>query len=180
MPSDDHCKGRHAASPRLADDELPGGREIGAGPLRGLVTIRMVSIFSLLRRAEIQAHRKLFGLSEIEWQILTFAGQRAPFSLNRLAALTTKDEGQLSRAVKKMVSRGLLSRDRKPGGPAIEIDLSDQGRTVYEGMVKRAIARDRWLTEELAPEDIEALWRVTDNMAGKARDLLEGRHTLED
>jgi DNA-binding MarR family transcriptional regulator len=150
----------------------PAPEEQPNGLLSGLVTMRMIAIFSLLRRREILAHRQQFGLSEIEWHIMTLAGEHAPFSLSRLAALTLKDEGQLSRAVKKMVARGLLSRQRKPGGPEIEIALTDEGWSVYQNMVQRAIARDRWLTSEIAPEDIKALWRITETMIGKAQELV--------
>jgi DNA-binding MarR family transcriptional regulator len=143
------------------------------GPLSGLVTMRMITIFSLLRRREILAHRQQFDLSEVEWHIMTLAGERAPFSLSRLAALTSKDEGQLSRAVKKMAARGLLNRQRKPGGPEIEIGLSSDGRLVYENMVERAIARDRWLTAGIAPDDLRALWRITDTMIERAQALVE-------
>jgi DNA-binding MarR family transcriptional regulator len=141
--------------------------------LSGLVTMRMISIFSLLRRREILAHRQQFGLSEIEWHIMTLAGEQAPFSLSRLAALTLKDEGQLSRAVKKMTARGLVSRQRKPGGPEIEIGLSSDGWSVYHNMVERAVARDRWLTAEIVQEDLDALWRITDTMINKVHALME-------
>jgi DNA-binding MarR family transcriptional regulator len=148
-------------------------------PVSGLVTMRMLSIFSILRKREILAHRHQFGLSEIEWQVMTLAGDQAPFSLSRLAGLTLKDEGQLSRAVKKMAERGLLSRQRKPGGPEIEIALSANGRALYEHMVERAIARDRRLTAEIAPEDIQALWRITGTMISRAQELLEEERNRE-
>lgn len=162
------------------DAEPRAGSGQGGLPasLGGLVTMRMVAIFSLLRRTEILAHRRLFGLSEIEWHIITLAGELAPFSLNQLAALTMKDEGQLSRAVKKMTARGLMTRKRKPGGPEIEIELSKDGRAVYETMVKRAISRDHWLTADIAAEDLAALWRITDIMNRKARELLEEQRGL--
>ena len=149
------------------------GEDEQTGALSGLVTMRMISIFSLLRRREVLAHRQQFDLSEVEWRIMTLAGEHAPFSLSRLASLTLKDEGQLSRAVKKMVGRGLLKRHRKPGGPEIEIDLSADGRSAYRNMVERAIARDRRLTAQIAPEDLAALWRVTDIMIGNANALIE-------
>lgn len=161
-----------------AEPRADSGQSGLPASLNGLVTMRMVAIFSLLRRTEILAHRRIFGLSEIEWHIITLAGERAPFSLNRLAALTMKDEGQLSRAVKKMSARGLVTRKRKPGGPEIEIELSKDGRAVYETMVERAISRDRWLTADIAAEDLAALWRITDTMNRKARELLEEQHGL--
>jgi DNA-binding MarR family transcriptional regulator len=95
-----------------------------------------------------------------------------------LAELLLQDRGQLSRAVKAMVESGLLTRERKPGGPEIEIDLSKKGRDVYARMVERVIERDRALTEGLASEDIDMLWRVTDIMIERAEELMEMERRL--
>jgi hypothetical protein len=45
-------------------------------------------------------------------------------------------------------------------------------------MVKRAISRDHWLTADIAAEDLAALWRITDIMNRKARELLEEQRGL--
>lgn len=148
------------------------------GPLGELVTMRMIGFFNLLRKSGILAQRRQFGLSEIEWRIMTHVGEHAPLSLNGLSDLTLQDRGQLSRAVKGMVERGLLTRERKPGGPEIEIELSKQGRALYSGMVERAIERDRQLTSDIPKEDLETLWRVTDMMIVKAEELMEEERRL--
>lgn len=149
-----------------------------SGPLDNLVTMRMIRFFSLLRRSGVMAQRRHFGLSEIEWRIMTQVGDRAPLSLNGLAERTLQDRGQLSRAVKGMVERGLLTRQRKPGGPEIEIDLSDEGRALYGKMVEKAIERDRRLTSDIAAEDLAALRRITDGMIVKAEELMEEERSL--
>ena len=51
----------------------------------GLVSLRMIRLFVILRRAGILAQRRLFGLSETEWRIMTQLGETAPSSLNGLA-----------------------------------------------------------------------------------------------
>src|SRR5690606_6279012 len=114
-----------------------------------------------------------FGLSEIEWRIMTQLGDAAPLSLNGLAERMTQDRGQLSRAVKAMVGRGLVTRERKPGGPEVEIGLSDVGRALYARMVDWVVERDARLTEGIGPEDIAALWRVADTMVERAEAMLE-------
>jgi len=149
-----------------------------SGPLGELVTMRMIAFFSLLRRSGVMAQRRQFDLSEIEWRIMTQVGDRAPLSLNGLAELTLQDRGQLSRAVKGMVERGLLTRERKPGGPEVEIGLSDEGRALYAGMVERAIERDRRLTSGISKEDLEALWRITDVMIERAEELMDEERKL--
>jgi DNA-binding MarR family transcriptional regulator len=151
----------------------PGtGQAGGAAELHGLVTMRMIALFMLMRRGGILAQRRRFDLSEIEWRIMTQLGAMAPLSLNGLAEALVQDRGQLSRAVKAMVGRGLLTRERKPGGPEIEIELSAAGRALHADMVHWVVERDARLTEGLAPGDLAALWRTTDTMIGRAEDLL--------
>lgn len=149
-----------------------------SGQLGKLVTMRMIILFGLMRRSGVLAQRRQFELSETEWRIMTQVGQFAPLSLNGLAELLLQDRGQLSRAVKAMVTRGLLSRERKPGGPEIEIDLTRSGRELYAAMVERVIERDRQLTEGIPPEDIEVVWRVIETMIGRADAMMEAEREL--
>ena len=156
----------------MSEADPAAGRASASGVLQSLVTIRMIRLFILLRRGGVLAQRRRFDLSEIEWRIMTQLGETAPLSLNGLADGLAQDRGQLSRAVKAMVVRGLLTRERKPGGPEIEIGLSDTGRALHAEMVAWVVERDARLTEDIAPADIEALWRVTGAMTGRAEELL--------
>ena len=147
-----------------------------AGPMSKLVTMRMVILFNLLRRSALLTQRKDFGLSEIEWRIMTLMNRGEhpePLSLNDIAQMLVQDRGQLSRAVKGMVERGILTRNRKPGGPEIEIGLADRGRELHALMVERALERDRFLLEDIDPADIEVMRRVVDKMILKAEMLME-------
>jgi len=127
----------------------------------------------MMRKSGILAQRRRFGLSETEWRIMTQLGESAPLSLNGLADAMLQDRGQLSRAVKSMVERGLLTRERKPGGPEIEIDLSGEGRTIYGRMVDWVHERDRTLTTGIPPEDVEVVWRVLTAMMDRAQGMLD-------
>lgn len=149
-----------------------------SGPLRDLVTMKMIILFGLLRRGGALAQRRHFDLSELEWRVM---GQIAfrPQSLTGLAELLVLDRGQLSRTVKAMVERGLLTRDRKPGGPEIVIGLSQQGEALHERMVDWAFERDGALTGDIAPDDIARLGDALEHMIGKARVLLEEERQLE-
>lgn len=151
---------------------------VRSGAFSELVTMRMITLFGLMRRGGVLAQRRQFGLSETEWRIMAQVGQHAPLSLNGLAELLLQDRGQLSRAAKGMVKSGLLSRERKPGGPEIEIDLTEKGRGVYALMVERVVERDRVLTEGIPADDIKMLWRVIDVMVDRAEALMEEEREL--
>lgn len=147
--------------------------------MREMTSMRMITFFSLLRRSAILAQRRHFDLTEIEWRIMVQVGEFAPLSLNGLAELLLQDRGQLSRAVKRMVERGLLTRERKPGGPEIEIELAPQGRALHARMVELVIERDRMLTEDIPAEDIKTLRRIIETMIERAETLMEEEQRLQ-
>jgi DNA-binding MarR family transcriptional regulator len=145
----------------------------------GLVSMRMIRLFVMLRKSGIMAQRRQFDLSETEWRIMTQLGETAPLSLNGLADAMLQDRGQLSRAVKVMVERDLLTRERKPGGPEIEIALSARGRTMYDSMVEWVHERDRALTAGIAQADIATVWRVLGKMMERAQDMVDEEQRLD-
>jgi DNA-binding MarR family transcriptional regulator len=152
--------------------------ETARGRLQGLVSMRMVRLFVMLRKSGVMAHRRQFDLSETEWRIMTQLGDTAPLSLNGLADAMLQDRGQLSRAVKSMVERGLLTRERKPGGPEIEIGISPRGRMIYDSMVEWARERDRALTEGISQEEVATVWRVLGEMMDRAQTMVDDEQRL--
>jgi DNA-binding MarR family transcriptional regulator len=148
------------------------------GDIYGLVSMRMIRLFVMLRKSGILAQRRQFDLSETEWRIMTQLGEAAPLSLNGLADAMLQDRGQLSRAVKAMVERGLLTRDRKPGGPEIEIDLSGRGRAIYAQMVEWVYERDRELTDGIPQADLATVFRVLSEMMARAQTILDEEQRL--
>ena len=143
---------------------LPGGP---------LFTFRITRLLDLLRRSGTLANRREFGVSGIEWQVMSHVGAHAPLSLNELADRTSLDRGQLSRAVKALVGRGLLDSRRKPGGPAIVITLSDAGDALHARMMALARERNAFLTDDIADEDIAQAAAVLAAVTRKAFRLLE-------
>jgi len=140
---------------------------------RGLFTFRIIGLLDSLRRSGRLANRRAFGLLDIEWRIMTQVGEHAPLSLNDLAELLSLDRGQVSRAVKAMVGRGLLNSRRRPGGPAIVITLSEEGGALYEQMGKLAAERNAFLLNDIPPEEIERVSAVLDIVMRNAQLLLE-------
>jgi len=150
----------------------------GPGDIYSLVSMRMIRLFVMLRKSGILAQRRQFDLSETEWRIMTQLGEAAPLSLNGLADAMLQDRGQLSRAVKAMVERDLLTRERKPGGPEIEIGLSDRGRAIYAQMVEWVYQRDRELTEGIPQQDVATVFSVLSEMMARAQTILDEEQRL--
>jgi DNA-binding MarR family transcriptional regulator len=136
--------------------------------LSAMLSMRIVHLFLSLRRTSAVMQPKELVLSRLEWRVMTQLDGTKPHSLSSLADRLMLDRGQLSRAVKDMVERGLLTRSRKPGGPEIEIDLSSDGLLIRSAMIDRAGDRDRFLTEGLDPEDQAVAFKVIEHMIVRA------------
>lgn len=156
-----------------SSDEKPGEASGRREPMRSLLTIRIIGLLDLLRRSGALANRREFALTGIEWRIMAQVGEHAPLSLNKLAELLGLDRGQLSRAVKAMVERGLLDRKRTPGGPAIVISLTEEGKALQSRMVDLAVARNQFLVGNIPNEEIEQFARLLDVVTRNAQLLLQ-------
>jgi DNA-binding MarR family transcriptional regulator len=158
---------------------VPHKRIVSDTYLAGLVSMHMVALFIRMRRSTVLTQRRAFGLSATEWLIMTTMDERRPLSLNAIAERLVQDRGQLSRAVKAMVSRGLLTRVRKPGGPEVEIDLSPDGQVMRARILEMALERDQFLTQGIDLADLEAARRVIAQMTQRADVLLEQALAIE-
>ncbi|WP_404712200.1 MarR family winged helix-turn-helix transcriptional regulator [Sphingomonas sp. MMS24-J13] len=154
-----------------SEDPVEGA--VPDSPSNMLFTLRIARLLDLLRRSRALANRREFGLSDIEWRVMTQVGAHAPLSLNQLADLVALDRGQLSRTVKTMVARGLLDRKRRPGGPAIIITLSDEGTAEYARMLALARERNAFLVGDIAEDDLDRAAEVLSAVARNAQRLLE-------
>lgn len=136
--------------------------------LGGMLSMRIVRLFLLLRRSNATTQPHEPALSRLEWRVMTQLDGLRPLSLTQLAERLLLDRGQLSRTVKGMVERDLLTRSRKPGGPEIEIDLTRQGLGLRSAMIDQAGERDRFLIEGLDPADLAVAFKVVEHMIARA------------
>ena len=145
--------------------------------LRGLLTVRISSLSELLRRSSTLANRRAFGLSWIEWRVMSQAGDQE-LSLGDLSDLLNLDAGQVSRAVKGLAERGLLSRTRRPGGPSVVIAPTEAGKHVHAGMVDQATARTEFLLADIPSEEVAQLARLLDVLRDRAQLLLDRERAI--
>lgn len=151
----------------------PGNPVVGQPALASLVSMRVITLFVLMRRSLNQRYRREFNLTELEWRIMTRLSADTASSLGALATFLMLDRGQLSRAVKGMVARGLLVSRRKKGGPEIAISLSEEGLALRREMERRVQEREEFLTRGLPQEDLEIASRSLAHMIDRAQSLLD-------
>ncbi|QDW67021.1 MarR family winged helix-turn-helix transcriptional regulator [Luteimonas granuli] len=111
-----------------------------------------LSVLSNVVSQEIaQAYGERFGLAVTEWRVIAVLGRFPGLSAVGVAERSAMDKVAVSRAVARLLERGLLHRevhgdDRRRS----VLELSDAGRAVHAQVAPLALAYER---ELLAPLD---------------------------
>ena len=140
-------------------------------PHRRLQGPRLFKLLSLIRRSAQPAARRELGLSDFEWRVLSQVGDRAPMSLNELAAVSTHDKGQLSRGVKRLVEAGLLIRETRRGERGVFISPTEAGKKVFAQLVDLAFRQNDGLIKGLTPDELNSFNSILDKMVENAIEM---------
>jgi DNA-binding MarR family transcriptional regulator len=142
---------------------------------RRLVTARLITLLKVLGGSAALAFRRETGLSGSDWYLIAQIGEHGPLAFTEIAIRLRQDKGQASRAVKRLVKSGLLSREhlRAP------IALTAAGKTAYARIRKLAKSRNTALLRELAADERDLLPRLLAKLQGNARTLLATAQALE-
>lgn len=152
----------------MRDEQQVGGTKREEPLYKRLEFPRLFKILSLVRRFAGPEARQTLGLSDFEWRIMAQVGDRAPMSLNDLAAASTHDKGQLSRGVKRLVEAGLLLRESRRGERGVFISPTAAGREVFDRLVQLAIDQNEALMEGLSAEQRAAFGKILDQLEANA------------
>ncbi|HEY5412936.1 MAG TPA: MarR family winged helix-turn-helix transcriptional regulator [Caulobacteraceae bacterium] len=141
-------------------------------PHRRIYGPRLFRLLSTIRRYTAPQGRRELGLSDFEWRVMSQVGDRAPMSLNELAAASSHDKGQLSRGVKRLVEAGLLVRESRRGERGVFISPTAAGRKVFDDLVGLAFRQNDALIDGLSPDELETFSRVIEKIQSNCTALL--------
>ena len=144
---------------------------------RRLMSARLITVVTLIRRTAALTYRRELGLSEVDWRVLSQIGEHAPLSLNALAEIIGLDRGQLSRGVTRLVEAGLVSRTARRGGPGILIGLTPAGEEIFDRLMVIALKRNAAFTRGISENELEIFSDVLARMTANARALLAAEQT---
>jgi len=84
---------------------------------------------------------------------------------NQIATLLGLDRTVVHRAIKLMVTEGLLSERKAESGRAIHVQLTSKGRKYRERLIKIRMAADETLRQQITPEERDTLVRLLEMVA---------------
>lgn len=92
--------------------------------------------------------------------ILSTLRDGASLNQNQIATLLGLDRTVVHRAIKLMVSEGLLTEKKAPTGRAINVQLSAKGKKYRERLIEARVAADESIRQQMTPEQREMLLRL--------------------
>ncbi len=107
-----------------------------------------------------------FGITIPEWRVIANVGRFGPISANGVCERSAMDKVTVSRAVQRLVDKGLLDRrtdahDRRRSS----LTLSTEGATIYGEIVPLALQIQAALVADLDEVERRSLDRLMDKLA---------------
>lgn len=132
--------------------------DAGVFDLAAFLPYRLSVATNRVSQAFSRRYADAYGLAIPDWRVLAVVGNFAPLSANAVCERTAMDKVKVSRAVARLMRRGLLLRATDAADRRTHVlSLSQAGRRVYDGIVPMARGIERTLTAALSDGERDAL-----------------------
>lgn len=121
------------------------------------------------------AYVERFGLAVTEWRVIAVLGRYPDLSANGVAERTAMDKVAVSRAVARLLERGLLRRAVHDGDRRRSVlALSEAGYRIYDEVAPLALECERRLLAHLSAEERATLDALLDRLLREGLPQLAG------
>lgn len=133
--------------------------------LESFLPYRLSVLSNTLSQAIARVYDKRFDLSVTEWRAMAVLGYRADISAREVAERTAMDKVAVSRAVARLLKKGLIERrtahhDKRQS----MLRLSEEGWKIHDQVVPLALSHEKRLLAHLSEEEREWLVRILDTL----------------
>lgn len=163
--------------PTKEEDTLPlpaAGRESAESPWEGLeesganlaiddfLTTMLSHASNALRRAITVPYAEQAGLTVSEWRMLSVLAEARQLPFMELVVRAAADKAQVSRTLRLLEGRGLLSLHAEQQGTRKwqTCRISPLGQALYEQIIPLARQRQAAVIRQLSPEDRVVVYRA--------------------
>jgi DNA-binding MarR family transcriptional regulator len=144
--------------------------------LERFLPYRLNVLAALTSNALAGIYAERFGLTIPGWRILATLGQYGVSTARDIAIHAVMHKSTVSRAVGALQERDFIARRPNSDDRREELlELTRNGRAVYEAVVPEALAFEARLLSVLAPAEREALSGLIDRLEAQARALAGGQ-----
>lgn len=141
--------------------------------LQNFLPYRLSLLTNTVSQGIAAAYRDRYGISVTEWRILAVLGQFPGLTASEVMERTAMDKVSVSRAVKAMMEKGLLTRttdieDRRRR----QLTLTEgKGQNVLEEIIPKARVFEKRLVEALDLSEIEFLNAIIEKLQNQAEKI---------
>lgn len=133
--------------------------------LETFLPYRLSVLSNTLSQAIARVYEKRFDLSITEWRAMAVLGHCADISAREVAERTAMDKVAVSRAVARMLTKGLIERGTASHDKRQSVlRLSDQGWRIYDQVAPLALEHEQRLLAHLSEEEREWLARILETL----------------
>jgi DNA-binding MarR family transcriptional regulator len=143
----------------------PDGSEHATLDLEHFLPYRLSVLSNRVSQTIAGAYARRFGIGVTEWRVIAVVGRYPGLSANAVAARTAMDKVAVSRAVARLLARGLLQREMHGDDRRRSVlQLSEDGYRIYDEVVPLALDCERRLLEQLSDEERATLHALIDRL----------------
>jgi DNA-binding MarR family transcriptional regulator len=135
--------------------------------LENFLPYRLSVLSNRVSQTIADMYQKRFGLAITEWRVMAVLGRYPDLSANEVAERTAMDKVAVSRAVARLLERGLIKREiHSDDRRRSVLALSEVGYTVFDEIAPMALAAEQRLIAALDAEERATLDRLMQKLAG--------------
>ncbi|GGA27521.1 MarR family winged helix-turn-helix transcriptional regulator [Neptunicoccus cionae] len=144
--------------------------------LSGALSFRISRLAAINERNGSHHFRNQLGVSLSEWRVIGLVAESEPMLTSTLREILVMDHGLLSRVVKELIARGLLSSQAcQTDKRQIELTLTSEGRRLHNDCISFTIERNAVMASVLSPDEQAELNRLLDVMIAHNATLLKSK-----
>ena len=119
-----------------------------------------------------QLYTGRFNLSRQEWRIIAALGCNNAMSAKEIAAYSSLEKMQVSRAISRLKKEGLIhQQENRDDRRFSRLSPSDRGMSTYKKIVPLVLAREEFILSALSEEEQQLLSELMDKVYNKAKEL---------
>lgn len=121
-----------------------------------------------------RSYEAKFGLSIWQWRVMAVLGGADRLTAQELTAATAMDKVNVSRAVRALIERGLVNRQKhQSDGRSALLELTPAGRSVYDEVAPVALRHEAALLDGFSPNEIRLLTDLLLRLEKRAEGLAQ-------
>lgn len=133
--------------------------------LETFLPYRLSVLSNTLSQAIAKVYETRFDLSVTEWRAMAVLGSRADISAREVAKRTAMDKVAISRAVARMLRKGLIERGTARHDKRQSVlRLSAEGWKIYDQVAPLALEHEQRLLAHLDDEERQWLAQILDTL----------------